>query len=70
VSYLPEARQQAVDGIGAYRIRYESDGKKVTLSKEIQMDALYIQPERFGDFNKMVSGLQNAYKETVVLTAE
>lgn len=70
VSYLPEPREQSVDGIGAYRIRYQSDGKKVTLSKEIRLDALYIQPEHFNDFNKIVSGLQNAYKETVVLTAE
>ncbi len=70
VSYLPEPRQQSVEGIGTYHIRYNSDGKKVILSKEIRMDALYIQPDRFNDFNKMVSGLQNAYKETVVLTAE
>jgi transglutaminase-like putative cysteine protease len=70
VSYLPEPKQQTIEGIGAYSIRYNSDGKKVTLSKEIRMDALYIQPDHFKDFNSMVSGLQNAYKETVVLTAE
>lgn len=70
VSYLPASREDKIEGIGSYQIHYESNGKTVTLSKEIQLDTLYIQPERFNDFNKIVSGLQSAYKETVVLTTE
>ncbi|MFA6059770.1 MAG: DUF3857 domain-containing protein [Taibaiella sp.] len=70
VSFLPEPKNQLVDGIGSYNIRYSSNNNTVTLSKEIKVDALYIEPQQFSAFNKLVSGLQNAYKESIVLTKE
>jgi hypothetical protein len=44
VSYLPESRHQKIDGLGGYKIDYASNGKTVTLSKEIQVDALVHHP--------------------------
>lgn len=70
VSYLPESLHKQVSGLGSYALQYSTNGKTVTLSKEIELDALYINPAQFKDFNQMVTNLQNAYKESVVLTAE
>jgi transglutaminase-like putative cysteine protease len=70
VSHLPEAKHEKVDGVGSYNILYATDGKTVTLSKEIKMDALYIEPDQFKDFDKLVSALQNNYKESIVLTQQ
>jgi transglutaminase-like putative cysteine protease len=70
VSHLPEARQEKVDGVGSYNINYVTDGKTVTLSKEIKMDALYIEPNQFKDFDRLVSAMQSNYKESIVLTQE
>lgn len=70
VSHLPDPKQEKLDGVGSYSIRYETDGKTVTLSKELTMDALYIEPKQFKDFDKMVSALQNNYKESIVLTQD
>ncbi|KAA5534478.1 DUF3857 domain-containing protein [Taibaiella lutea] len=70
VSHLPDPKQDKLDGVGSYSIRYETDGKTVTLSKELTMDALYIEPKQFKDFDKMVSALQNNYKESIVLTQD
>jgi len=70
VSYIPDDVHKKVVGLGSYSIRYQSNDKTVTVSKELVIDALYIQPAQFKDFNQMVAGLQNAYKESVVLTAD
>jgi transglutaminase-like putative cysteine protease len=70
VNYLPEPKHDKANGIGSYNIQYSTDGKTVTLSKEIVMDALYIQPEQFEVFDAMVTALQNAYKESIVLTQD
>lgn len=70
VSYMPEAKHGNVDGIGSYSIQYNTDGKTITLLKELKMDALYIEPKQFKDLDSMVSALQNTYKESIVLTKE
>ena len=70
VSHLPDAKHEKVEGVGSYNINYVTDGKTVTLSKEIKMDALYIEPNQFKDFDKLVSAMQNNYKESIVLTQE
>jgi len=70
VSHLPEDKHDKADAIGSYDIRYRSDGKTVTLTKQYVMDALYVQPDQFRTFDKMVTALQNAYKESIVLTQE
>lgn len=70
VSHLPDPKQEKLEGIGSYSIHYATDGKTVTLSKELTMDALYIQPKQFKEFDKMVSSLQNNYKESIVLTQD
>jgi transglutaminase-like putative cysteine protease len=70
VSHLPEPKHEKVEGVGSYTISYQTDGKTVTLSKELKMDALYIQPNQFKDFDSITAALQNTYKESIVLTQE
>lgn len=65
---LPEDRSLKVDGIGAFAVQYRKEGDTVILSKEIDIEGLYIQPDQFKSYNKFINELLQAYKESVTLS--
>jgi hypothetical protein len=72
VTYLPKAAKGSVDGLWNYSFTYTSDpkSKTVTLKKVYELKTMKIDPAQFAANNKLVDGLKEQYKETVVLTAK
>ncbi len=69
VAHLPKAEHASIDGLWGYTITYKADKKKVTLIKDYELNTLTANAHQFADNNKMVDGLKEIYKESVVLTA-
>lgn len=71
VTYLPKDAQGGND-LWSYKLSYKYDeaSRKITLNKEYRLKTMIIRPDQFDEHNKMVDGLRNQYKETVVLTAK
>jgi hypothetical protein len=70
VSYLPEVKERRYKDLWGYKISYKQSGSKVYLVKDLEMNTLYIKPDKFTEFNKMIDDLKAAYKESVVLVAD
>lgn len=70
VTYLPADKSEKVPGLWSYKLAYKQTGKQVTLTKEYELFTMNITPDQFKDHNKLVEGLKNEYKESIVLTKE
>lgn len=70
VSYLPPEDSGYLKDEWEYKIRYNVEGKTVTLLKEYKMLSMSILSKNFISHNKMIDHLQKQYKESVVLTAD
>jgi hypothetical protein len=68
LSYLPPDKADSEDGLWRYKFHYEQRGNSIWLSREITMNTLSVPPEKFPVHNRLVEGLRDAYKESVVLT--
>jgi transglutaminase-like putative cysteine protease len=69
VAHLPPAAHGSIDGLWSYTVTYKADKKNITLIKEYELNSLTVAQNKFADNNKMVDGLKNIYKESVVLSA-
>jgi len=69
VSYLPPNDQMSVNGLLSYKISYTKTAKQVILTKEYELQTLYVTAAQFAEQNKLVEGLKKQYKESVVFTA-
>jgi hypothetical protein len=70
VAYLPASAKGGADGLWNYTITYKADAKKITLTKEYELNTLAIKPAQFAAHNKMVDDLKKQYKESVALTTK
>lgn len=70
VTYLPKDSEWKRPGLASYKFAYHTEGAKVMLTKTITIDTLYAQAAQFDDYNSFITGLQNNYKETVVLSPQ
>ncbi|MBE2288577.1 MAG: transglutaminase domain-containing protein [Chitinophagaceae bacterium] len=72
VTYVPKAAKGGVNGLWSYNISYAADKKAgtVTLTKEIVVHSMKIEPAKFAEHNKAIDELKKQYKETVVLTGK
>ncbi len=68
VDYLPAPVKGSLDNVWNYTITYTADKKHITLTKEYEVNALSINPDRFAANNKLVDDLRKSYRESVVLT--
>lgn len=68
VSYLPPDGQWNTPELVGATFHYEINEDKITLSKRITVDALYIPKEKFADFNAFISAIQQYYRESVILS--
>jgi transglutaminase-like putative cysteine protease len=66
VSYLPPTAQAQGDALG-FRMTYERQGNKIIQDRELYVNYLLLQPQQFGNWNKVVGKLGNAYREVVIL---
>jgi transglutaminase-like putative cysteine protease len=48
-------------------VRYESDGKAITMHKKFYINFLLLQPDQFSRWNESVKQLSEAYKESIIL---
>lgn len=67
-SYLPADKRDAEPGLWSYSLRYVRNGNRILLIKDIVVDALQIQPAKFAAHNRLVDGLRNEYRESIVLS--
>jgi hypothetical protein len=63
---LPETLSHTDDQFG-FTISYELKGNQVVQYKEIYVNTLSLQPERFEDWNTFIKNLVKAYKKSIVL---
>jgi hypothetical protein len=70
VASLPKPTKGSVDGMWNYTISYKADAKTVVLTKEYTINTLSANVKQVADNNKMATGLDNIYRESVVLTAK
>jgi len=68
VSYLPPDGQWNLPGMAGADFHYEVAEDRITLSKRITMDTLYIDKAQFADFNAFISAMQQHYRESVILS--
>jgi transglutaminase-like putative cysteine protease len=66
VSYLPPTAQAQGDALG-FKVSYERQGNKIIQDREVYVNYLLLQPQQFGNWNKVVNKLGNAYREVVIL---
>lgn len=66
VQYLPPS-QAFTHPLFGFKFSYRSEGNKVVLEKEIQINHLLLKKEDFPKWNEMVAQLQEAYQEVVIL---
>lgn len=69
VSYLPSDVSHDEPNLWSYSIKYTKTNNQVICTKEYTEYVLYIMPSMFEKHNKLVSELNEHYKETVVLKA-
>ncbi len=67
VQYLPQ-NQQFNHPLFNFSIRYNSIGNQVVLEKQIHINHLLLPKEDFGQWNNMITALQEAYREVVILS--
>ena len=67
VSWLPPASVMKEKDLWNFRIGYEQKGSQVHLTKEFEMNTLYIQPSSFPKHKTMMDELRKQYKESIVL---
>jgi transglutaminase-like putative cysteine protease len=68
VSYLPHSVKGSLGDQWSYSINYKADKKKITLTKEYELNTLSIGTDKFAANNKIVDDLKKVYNESVVLT--
>lgn len=68
LSYLPPDKSDSENGLWSYKFHYEQHGGQVWLSREITMNTLQVEPGQFAAHDRLIEGLRDAYKESVVLT--
>jgi transglutaminase-like putative cysteine protease len=68
LSYLPPDKADGAPGLWNYKFHYEQRGGSIVLSREITTNTLSVAPADFSAHNRLVEGLRDAYKESVVLT--
>ncbi len=66
-TYIPPDKADEAAGLWSYKLHYEQKGSKLWLTKEITCNTLLIQPAQFSQHNRLVEGLREAGKESVVL---
>jgi transglutaminase-like putative cysteine protease len=67
-SYIPADKKDEEPGLWSYSFRYVRQGNRILLLKDIVLNVLQIQPSKFAAHNRLVEGLRNEYRESVVLT--
>jgi hypothetical protein len=72
VTTVPKGAKGGVNGLWSYNISYAADKKAgtVTLTKELVVHTMKIEPAKFAEHNKAIDELKKQYKETVVLTGK
>lgn len=66
VTYLPESSSYSDDLFG-FSISYEVKNGKVVMTKEIYVDLLLLNADKFESWNSMIKALNKAYKDVVVI---
>jgi hypothetical protein len=75
VKYIPKNAQGGNESILTYKITYTTDAKKlkdvkkITLTKEYELNTLCVSPRQFAENNKIIDDLKKQYKESVALVA-
>ena len=67
VTYLPHAQSFHMDSFG-YDYNIWSQGSHVTQQIEEYNNFLILERSKFGDWNEMITGLRNIYRESIILT--
>jgi hypothetical protein len=67
-TYLPPDKSDGDPGLWSYKLHYEQKGDRVWLVKDITFNTLMVTPDKFGAHNRLVEGLRDEYKESVVLS--
>ena len=67
LSHLPENQAITYEDFG-FDIRYTVENDTIVLEKTIYVDSLHQGREQFPDWNTMITGLMQAYQETLVLS--
>lgn len=68
VSHLPENVDQHFKDIGSLVVTYGQTKEKVQMACSLKLETLEISADQFEQYNKMITTLQKAYKESVALT--
>ena len=68
VSYIPPNSLEHENDVLTYNIQYKHVGNEIILTKEFELKALTITPDKFEAYNKAVNQLKNLYKESIVFT--
>ena len=66
LKYIPANAKYESDDFG-FELNYVIANNKIYLEKDIYIDTLLIQKDRFEEWNKMITGLSGAYNEVIVL---
>lgn len=67
-SYLPPDKTDSDPALWSYKMHYEQKGDRVWLIKDITFNTLLVTPDKFAAHNRLVEGLRDEYKESVVLS--
>lgn len=67
-SYLPPDKQDSHQGLWSYKLHYEQKGDEIVLVKDIVFNTLLVTPDKFAAHNRLVEGLRDEYKESIVLS--
>jgi hypothetical protein len=67
-SYLPADKADGDPALWGYKLHYEQKGDRIFFIKEITFNTLLVTPEQFAAHNRLVEGLRDEYKESVVLS--
>ncbi|HYC83735.1 MAG TPA: transglutaminase-like domain-containing protein, partial [Chryseosolibacter sp.] len=66
VDYLPENTEHQGVLLGC-KISYRVDKNRISVSKQVYVDYLLLQPDQFNAWNESVKQLSTAYKESIIL---
>jgi transglutaminase-like putative cysteine protease len=67
-TYLPPDKADGDPQLWSYKLHYEQKGDRVFLIKDITLNTLLVTPDKFSVHNRLVEGLRDEYKESVVLS--
>lgn len=67
VSYLPKSKTYKND-VWGFEMTYEQKSNQVILTQVFQNDHMFLQPDKFQEWNKVLEQLFPLYKETVSLS--